>query len=72
MNVHEGNVEVEVPEQEGDAITDDVFFNPVQELNRDLTVAVLRTYAEREPRAEYYLDAMAATGIRGVRAAKEG
>lgn len=69
MNVREGGVEVEVPEQDGDAIIDDVFFNPVQELNRDLTVAVLRTYRDREPRAEYYLDAMAASGIRGVRAA---
>ncbi|ODR83356.1 tRNA (guanine(10)-N(2))-dimethyltransferase [Haladaptatus sp. W1] len=69
MNVREGGIEVEVPEQEGDAIIDDVFFNPVQELNRDLTVAVLRTYRDREPRAEYYLDAMAASGIRGVRAA---
>ncbi|WP_458185758.1 tRNA (guanine(26)-N(2))-dimethyltransferase [Haladaptatus sp. NG-WS-4] len=69
MNVREGGVEVVVPEQEGDSITDDVFFNPVQELNRDLTVAVLRTYRDREPRAESYLDAMAASGIRGVRAA---
>ncbi|WP_458208235.1 tRNA (guanine(26)-N(2))-dimethyltransferase [Haladaptatus sp. NG-SE-30] len=69
MNVREGGVEVIVPEQDGDSITDDVFFNPVQELNRDLTVAVLRTYRDREPRAESYLDAMAASGIRGVRAA---
>ncbi|WP_227353221.1 tRNA (guanine(26)-N(2))-dimethyltransferase [Haladaptatus salinisoli] len=70
MNVREGDVEVAVPEQDGDKITDDVFFNPVQELNRDLTVAVLRAYRDREPRAESYLDAMAASGIRGVRAAK--
>jgi tRNA (guanine26-N2/guanine27-N2)-dimethyltransferase len=44
----------------------------VQELNRDLTVATLRAYGEREPRAESYLDAMAASGVRGVRAAAEG
>jgi tRNA (guanine26-N2/guanine27-N2)-dimethyltransferase len=69
MNVCEGGVEVAVPEQEGKRITDDVFFNPVQELNRDLTVAVLRTYRDCEPRAESYLDAMAASGVRGVRAA---
>ncbi|WP_433623250.1 tRNA (guanine(26)-N(2))-dimethyltransferase [Halomicrococcus sp. NG-SE-24] len=72
MNVREGGVEVEVPEQRGEGIGDEVFFNPVQELNRDVTVAVLRAYEDREPRAETYLDAMAASGVRGVRAAAEG
>src|SRR6056297_941105 len=72
MRVSEGGVEVEVPEQAEEGIGDEVFFNPVQELNRDLTVATLRAYRDREPRAEYYLDAMAASGIRGVRAAADG
>ncbi|WP_135824758.1 tRNA (guanine(26)-N(2))-dimethyltransferase [Halorussus ruber] len=72
MRVSEGGIEVEVPEQPDEGIGDEVFFNPVQELNRDLTVATLRAYRDREPRAEYYLDAMAASGIRGVRAAAEG
>ncbi|MXR50053.1 tRNA (guanine(26)-N(2))-dimethyltransferase [Halovenus sp. WSH3] len=71
MDVREGAVEIEVPEQE-DGVGDGVFFNPVQELNRDLTLAVLRAYREREPRAETYLDAMTASGIRGVRAAADG
>ena len=76
MRVSEGNVTVEVPEQAEAGVGEDVFFNPVQELNRDLTVAVLRALerqraddAERTPR---YLDANAASGIRGVRAAAEG
>jgi len=51
---------------------DGVFFNPTMELNRDITVAVLRAYQAREPRVSTYLDAMAASGIRGVRAANEG
>jgi tRNA (guanine26-N2/guanine27-N2)-dimethyltransferase len=72
MRVDEGAVVVEVPEQDGDGVGEDVFFNPVQELNRDVTVAVLRAYADREPRAETYLDATAASGIRGVRAAADG
>jgi tRNA (guanine26-N2/guanine27-N2)-dimethyltransferase len=71
MNVREGSVELVVPEQ-GEGAGDEVFFNPVQELNRDLTVAVLRAYRDREPRAEMYLDAMAASGARGVRAAADG
>ncbi|MEF8776407.1 MAG: tRNA (guanine(26)-N(2))-dimethyltransferase [Haloarculaceae archaeon] len=72
MLVREGTVEIEAPEDAGDGVTDAVFFNPVQELNRDLTVAALRVYRDREHRASTYLDANAATGVRGVRAAAEG
>jgi len=72
MRVHEGGVAIEVPEQDGEGVGEDVFYNPEQELNRDVTVAVLRAYGEREPRAGTYLDATAASGIRGVRAAAAG
>ena len=75
MLVSEGGVEVRVPEARDGASEgsgDGVFFNPTQELNRDVTVAVLRAYRERDPRASSYLDAMAASGIRGVRAGAEG
>jgi tRNA (guanine26-N2/guanine27-N2)-dimethyltransferase len=72
MRVQEGAVEIEVPEQPDAGAGDAVFFNPVQELNRDLTVAVLRAARAREPRLETYFDATAASGIRGVRAAADG
>jgi tRNA (guanine26-N2/guanine27-N2)-dimethyltransferase len=75
MLVSEGGAEVEVPEARDGASEgsgDGVFFNPTQELNRDVTVAVLRAYRDRDPRASSYLDAMAASGIRGVRAGLEG
>ncbi len=72
MRVEEGGVEIEAPEQPDEGAGEAVFFNPDQELNRDVTVAVLRAYREREPRATSYLDATAATGIRGVRAAADG
>ena len=71
MHVEEGAVELKVPEQ-GEGAGEEVFFNPVQELNRDVTVATLRAYREREERAETYLDANAASGVRGVRAAADG
>lgn len=51
-----------------------VFFNPTMELNRDLTVAIL-TVARDDwfaPRRPTYLDAMTATGVRGIRAADGG
>ncbi|MDZ7700938.1 MAG: tRNA (guanine(26)-N(2))-dimethyltransferase [Halobacteriales archaeon] len=70
--VREGGVAVRVPEQPEAGAGDAVFFNPEMALNRDVTVAVLRAFREREPAAETYLDANAASGIRGVRAAAEG
>ena len=75
MELSEGGVTIEVEQprdgtREGSG--DGVFFNPEMELNRDITVAVLRAYQEREPRVATYCDAMAASGIRGVRAAAEG
>jgi len=70
MHVEEGRVEVVVPEQ-SEGAGGEVFYNPVQELNRDLTLAVLRAYRGREPRAATYLDAMAASGVRGVRAGRD-
>ncbi|WP_435126548.1 tRNA (guanine(26)-N(2))-dimethyltransferase [Halobaculum sp. D14] len=75
MNITEGGVTVEVAEARDGASEgsgEDVFYNPEMELNRDVTVAALRAYGDREPRAETYLDAMAASGVRGTRAAAEG
>lgn len=72
MEVREGTVTVEVPDLATDGTTGEVFYNPRQELNRDVTIATLRAYADREPTADTYLDANTATGIRGVRAAAEG
>jgi tRNA (guanine26-N2/guanine27-N2)-dimethyltransferase len=94
MRVCEGAVEIEVPEARDGASAgrgDGVFYNPEQELNRDVTVAVLRAYRERagleaggietngddtdgdgtSDETPTYLDATAASGVRGVRAAAE-
>ena len=72
MEVREGAVTIEVPETRHGASEgsgDGVFYNPVQELNRDVTVAVLNTVADE---CDSYLDAMTASGIRAVRAAGAG
>ncbi len=72
MEVSEGSVAIEVPEMRhgaGEGSGDGVFYNPVQELNRDITVAVLETVDEE---CDSYLDAMTASGIRAVRAARAG
>jgi tRNA (guanine26-N2/guanine27-N2)-dimethyltransferase len=46
---------------------DGIFYNPRMEMNRDITVACLSCL----PRAGSYVDAMAASGIRGIRVRKE-
>ncbi|MFB6353885.1 MAG: tRNA (guanine(26)-N(2))-dimethyltransferase [Halobacteriales archaeon] len=70
--VREGGVVLRVPEQPEAGAGEAVFFNPAMGLNRDVTVAALRAFREREPEAATYLDANAATGVRGVRAAADG
>jgi tRNA (guanine26-N2/guanine27-N2)-dimethyltransferase len=70
-SVREGSVVVRVPDQPEAGKGDAVFYNPDQELNRDLTIAALRAYRTRAD-VETYLDAMTASGIRGVRAAADG
>ncbi len=74
MHVEEGDVAVAVPEQPDAGVGDVVFFNPDQELNRDVTVATLRALREAGlvPESPSYLDATAATGVRGARAAATG
>jgi tRNA (guanine26-N2/guanine27-N2)-dimethyltransferase len=59
MIVQEGRVSIEV--------NGDVFYNPRMEMNRDITVACL----EALPEVSTYVDAMAASGIRGIRVKKE-
>jgi len=72
MEVTEGGVTIEVPEERHGASEGSgsgVFYNPVQELNRDVTAAVLRTV---DGDCDSYLDAMTASGVRAVRAAEAG
>jgi tRNA (guanine26-N2/guanine27-N2)-dimethyltransferase len=73
MRIEEGGVELAVPGAATDGKQDGVFYNPDMELNRDVTVAVLRAVREQgEDPTDTYLDAMTASGVRGVRAAAEG
>src|SRR3954464_12621144 len=73
--IKEGNSSIYQPET--------VFYNPAQEYNRDLSVLVLDTYLENElwkrskkgrkydQRQLNVLDALSASGLRGVRYARE-
>lgn len=50
----------------------DVFYNPIQEFNRDLSIAVLNTYSWlNKDKKLNILEALAASGIRSMRYARE-
>jgi len=70
VEVTEGQTTVCVPAQDKDAHfppgTAPVFYNPKMMINRDATVLLLNHLAPSD-----YLDAMGATGIRGIRVAQE-
>ncbi len=72
IKVQEGEIEIEVPdfvESKGPKGKEDsVFYNPSMEKSRDIFVSFLNCWADKDIRM---LDGMAASGIRGIRAAKE-
>ena len=57
----------------------DVFYNPVQQFNRDVSIAVISQFIEDNKKDEKYhfkegitiLEALSATGLRSIRYAKE-
>ena len=61
--ITEGSAEIEVEKR--------VFYNPVQEFNRDLSIAVLNEYAAPVDGGITILEALSATGLRTIRYAKE-
>ena len=65
MDFSEGSITFDAPKGE---ITKKlpVFYNPVMQFDRDLTVAVLKEFGGKS-----YCDALAGSGIRGMRASKE-
>jgi len=66
--VSEGSVKLKIPAEEKYEAS--VFFNPEAELQRDLSVSALQVWA-KENKPKTVLDALSATGIRGLRYAKE-
>ena len=72
--IEEGKAKVQVPDTGG------VFYNPVQCFNRDMSVAVIKSYTDvikNEGKKSLFLfppkilEALSATGLRAIRYAKE-
>ncbi len=73
--ITEGSTTIEIPLLDESASyppsSAEVFFNPSQRLSRDITIATMRVLAKGWKECVSYLDALAATGIRGLRVACE-
>lgn len=72
--ITEGKTEVEVPVPDETSSfppsSAPVFYNPAMRMNRDIAVAAIACFTRNNP--EYtYLDALSASGIRGLRIANE-
>lgn len=69
--INEGKVKILAPRLEGPPKKAPVFYNPAMELSRDLSVLAVRCYRGEAGRDLKACDAMAATGVRGIRFAVE-
>ena len=69
--VEEGLVKIQVPNFEKVSSEAPVFYNPVMELNRDISVVVINQYRKQLDHDITICDAFGGTGIRGVRYPKE-
>jgi len=66
--IQEGTTKLLVPQQSTKAI----FYNPKMELCRDIDIASIAAFGSPFPSSQLtYIDALAGTGVRGVRIAKE-
>ena len=69
--IEEGLVKIEVHDFEKISAKAPVFYNPVMELNRDISVVVLNQYRKTLDHDITIFDAFGGTGIRGARYSKE-
>ncbi len=69
--INEGKVSIRVPEFEKVSSKAPVFYNPVMELNRDLSVAALTVFSKKVDHPISVCDTFGGTGIRGIRYVKE-
>ncbi|WP_414470332.1 tRNA (guanine(10)-N(2))-dimethyltransferase [Methanobacterium sp. ACI-7] len=69
--IKEGLVTIKAPEFDKVSSKAPVFYNPVMELNRDLSILAIKAYQEELAREISICDSFGGSGIRGVRYAKE-
>ncbi len=67
--LQEGRIKVWIPIEK--TYEADVFYNPEAELNRDISISALQVFQKEFKSKLNVLDALSATGVRGLRYAKE-
>lgn len=71
ITVKEGQVKIYIPIYSKVSSKAPVFYNPVMEFNRDLSVVALQVFQGKQREDLKICDAFAGSGIRGIRYAKE-
>lgn len=71
VHINEGQVKVRIPIFEKVSSRAPVFYNPVMELNRDLSVLALQQFKSGIDKGLSVCDAFGGSGIRGIRYSKE-
>lgn len=71
VTVNEGMVRIKIPLFEKVSAKAPVFYNPVMEFNRDLSVVALQVFREKQDEDINICDAFGGSGIRGIRYARE-
>lgn len=71
LHIEEGKVRIKIPQFEKVSSKAPVFYNPVMELNRDLSVTALTVYRQKRDEDINICDAFGGSGIRGIRYSKE-
>ncbi len=71
VTVDEGQVRIKIPVYDKVSSKAPVFYNPVMELNRDLSVIALQVYRQMQREDISICDSFGGSGIRGIRYSKE-
>ncbi len=70
LQIHEGKIKLYVPEAEKVSKRMHVFYNPVQEFSRNISVCAIQAFQKHSGPIRI-CDVLAGTGVRGLRYAKE-
>ncbi len=70
--IEEGSTKLKIPENRTISKKDKIFYNPIMEINRDISISVIQSFLNNYGREEFLIcDPLGGSGARGLRYAKE-
>jgi tRNA (guanine26-N2/guanine27-N2)-dimethyltransferase len=70
--ITEGNTKLKIPEDATISKKDKIFYNPIMEVNRDISVSIVQSFLNKYDRDEFFIcDPLGGSGARGLRYANE-